>query len=90
VIESPPADKEGQLAWVARRTVEELAAAGAPLDVDDICRGIVSTYAHYNLEPELLERLRVYVARWVERAGTRAPSPRLVRRPTLPPRRRGR
>ncbi len=67
MVESPPSDKAAQLAWVARRTVHELHAAEVPLDAEAVYQGIVATYAHYNVDAELLERLRLYVGRWVER-----------------------
>jgi hypothetical protein len=40
---------------------------GERLDVQEIYEAVVGVYATYHLEPELLERLRVYVAKWVER-----------------------
>ncbi len=87
MVESPPNDKEGQLAWVARRTVDELAAAGAPLDVDAICAGIAATYEYYHLGDDLLGRLRVYVTRWVDRTSQPGWRPResSASKPPAPP-----
>ena len=68
------------VARIAKVVVLQMRDDGAALDVDEIVEGVACAYQH-QLAPELLQRLRVYVARWVEycerqrREGTVPPRP---------------
>jgi len=53
------------VARVAKVTILQMRDDGAALDVTEIVDAVACAYQR-QLAPELLQRLRVYVARWVE------------------------
>jgi hypothetical protein len=81
MAEKAQVDRARDVAWVARTVILQMRNDGARLDGHEIHDAVVAVFAHYHLEPELLERLRTYVSRWVRRcemqrrAGTVPPPP---------------
>jgi hypothetical protein len=61
------ADRAEDVARVARAVIFQMHQEGARLDVQEIYEAVAATFAHYHLDEAMLERLRVYVDRWVER-----------------------
>jgi hypothetical protein len=67
VAEKPPTDRAADVARLAKTVILQMRNDGACLDAQEIYDAVVAVYATYHLEPDLLERLRAYVAKWVER-----------------------